>query len=53
MKKLILQTIMYLCYLGLLNAQIVNVNPDPNGSPWITNDASLPPQEFLDPYFSE
>lgn len=47
MKNLILQIIMYLCSVGFLNAQIVNVNPDPTGSPWIAEDASLPPQEFL------
>lgn len=30
-----------------IKAQLVNVNPDPNGDPWIVNDASLPSQEAL------
>jgi len=48
-----MKTISYFLLIGLfvtaipLNAQVYNMNPDPNGNPWYTGDAVAPTPELL------
>lgn len=40
MKNLCFIFIAFALVIGIsVNAQLINMNPDPNGSPWWTNDA--------------
>jgi hypothetical protein len=48
MKRAKICVIMIICLLSCFaQAQSINVNPDPNGSPWIAGDALLTPPEIL------
>ena len=46
-KKLYLVLVLTFLVNAITLAQLVNINPDPNGEPWIVNDATVPHQEVL------
>lgn len=48
MKSILIYGIIAISLLSYrAKAQSINVNPDPNGSPWIAGDALLTPPEIL------
>ena len=48
MKKIIIYSFftVFIMITSIINAQIINLNPDPNGNPWIAGDAIPTPPDI-------